>query len=195
MRSVFFQKVLLSIVPVALLIVATGGCTTYQSEADAIELRKMGVVGRTYYLKHSTYYYARRHLTLNYHVNALIPINTPVRVVALSSDQIRLLNLNNGRHFTIINTIIYSRQPLGIIFERMLSEEPVSLAGLTPEEQEYVKRGKIKTGMSKRAVVMAYGYPPRFRTPSLQKDVWKYWISRLSSVQVHFENGVVSKIE
>jgi hypothetical protein len=43
--------------------------------------------------------------------------------------------------------------------------------------------------MSKDAVVMAYGYPPDHKTPSLKTDLWTYWENRLISITVQFADG------
>jgi len=47
------------------------------------------------------------------------------------------------------------------------------------EEKENIKKGTIAEGMSKEAVLMAYGYPPSHRTAALASDEWAYWIADL----------------
>ena len=49
---------------------------------------------------------------------------------------------------------------------------------LSPEEQDHIEKGTVGGGMTKEAVLMAYGYPPSHRTPSLSMDTWTYWTGR-----------------
>ena len=62
---------------------------------------------------------------------------------------------------------------------------------LTAEEQKSVLAGEITVGMSKTAVVMAYGYPPSHRTPSLQQDKWIYWVNLFKTRTVLFSDDKV----
>ncbi|HUJ17937.1 MAG TPA: hypothetical protein VL197_08080 [Nitrospirota bacterium] len=78
-------------------------------------------------------------------------------------------------------------------------EDPLREGGpvqqLTDAEKENVKNGVISIGMSKEAVLMAYGYPPSHRTPSIEDDHWIYWISRVSQKEVFFADGKVVQIK
>ncbi|MBU4011616.1 MAG: hypothetical protein KJ882_12720, partial [Proteobacteria bacterium] len=58
-----------------------------------------------------------------------------------------------------------------------------------------IKKGIVAIGMSKKAVIMAYGYPPTHKTPHLTSDVWQYWYARVNKVNVYFKNDKVFKIE
>lgn len=49
--------------------------------------------------------------------------------------------------------------------------------------------------MSKDAVLVAIGYPPITRTPTLESDDWTYWSNRFNTFIVYFENGKVSRIK
>jgi hypothetical protein len=49
--------------------------------------------------------------------------------------------------------------------------------------------------MSKDAVVMAYGYPPSHKIPTLDSNMWTYWRDRFRRVFVYFENGKVVNIK
>jgi len=55
--------------------------------------------------------------------------------------------------------------------------------GMTAKEIEAIKTGSLCVGMSKAAVVVAYGYPPEHVTPSLDNDVWTYWMDRFRKKQ------------
>ena len=60
------------------------------------------------------------------------------------------------------------------------------LAALTPEEREAVQRGVVRVGMSKRAVVLAIGYPPRRDTRTTELPRWRYWTGSRSDFVVVF---------
>ena len=47
--------------------------------------------------------------------------------------------------------------------------------------------------MTREQVVMARGFPPGHKTPSLDADIWTYWTSRHGSQTIVFTNGVLSK--
>jgi hypothetical protein len=48
--------------------------------------------------------------------------------------------------------------------------------------------------MRKSAVIVALGYPPKHKTPSLEANQWRYWSSRFGSFLVHFQDDKVSQI-
>lgn len=48
-------------------------------------------------------------------------------------------------------------------------------------------------GMRKEAVLMAYGYPPDHRTPSLDGDTWVYFKGLYVPFTLQFENGLTVK--
>lgn len=64
------------------------------------------------------------------------------------------------------------------------------------DEQEQIRLGTIKKGMSKDAVIMAYGYPPTIRTPTTDASSWTYWKNRWVTRIIRFgEDGKVSDIQ
>ena len=69
--------------------------------------------------------------------------------------------------------------------------EKGAFASLSAEEQKKVKAGEIEAGMSKAAVIMAYGYPPGHKTPSLKLDKWVYWINHFKTRTVYFAEDKV----
>ena len=59
--------------------------------------------------------------------------------------------------------------------------------GLSEAEIAAIKEGTVVGGMSKRAVLIAYGYPPEHRTPSLDADAWTYWMTTLAEIVIRFD--------
>ena len=64
----------------------------------------------------------------------------------------------------------------------------------TAGEKENIKAGVIKEGMSKAAVLMAYGYPPGTKTPSLKSDFWIYMENRFITRSVKFKDDKASDV-
>lgn len=58
--------------------------------------------------------------------------------------------------------------------------------GLSPENLRKLQSGIVEPGMTKKEVLMAYGYPPTYRTPSLDEDTWIYLPDRFVSLRVVF---------
>ncbi len=177
-------------------LVLMSGCSSSPSREEALQLRGEGVIGKVYYLKHNVYFKGRRSSTLNFHsARRPVRINTPVRILDVTTDAIIIqVKGRHGRH-AILNDIAYSNQSIGAIFQRTFSRRPVSSQGLTQLEREMIKKGRISAGMSKRAVVMSYGYPPYYATDSLQSNEWFYPITRARGVNVTFDGeGKASEV-
>ena len=60
-------------------------------------------------------------------------------------------------------------------------------AGMSDREISAIKSGTIVDGMSKEAVLVAYGKPPEHRTPNLQRSIWYYWRNKLKHFEVCFD--------
>jgi hypothetical protein len=58
-----------------------------------------------------------------------------------------------------------------------------------------IKDGRVIEGMTRDQVILAVGYPPTHKTPSLDSRVWNLWASRAGRYEVHFSGkGTVEKI-
>ena len=58
--------------------------------------------------------------------------------------------------------------------------------GMTDQEIQAIKHGTIVDGMSKSAVLVAYGYPPEHHTGSINSSTWIYWSNTLHTFQICF---------
>jgi hypothetical protein len=68
--------------------------------------------------------------------------------------------------------------------------------GLSKEEINAINKGVLVLGMSKPAVIVAYGYPPEHKTTSLKNNTWYYWTNRFRSKAINFDkNGRTYKRE
>jgi hypothetical protein len=58
-----------------------------------------------------------------------------------------------------------------------------------------IRQGRVIPGMTREQVIVAVGYPPTHKTPSLDSTVWNHWGSRAGRYEVHWTpKGTVEKI-
>lgn len=61
--------------------------------------------------------------------------------------------------------------------------------GMSEREIKAIKDGIIVDGMSKKAVLVAYGYPPEHRTGSLFSNRWIYWRNKFVTFAICFDKN------
>ena len=65
---------------------------------------------------------------------------------------------------------------------------------LSTLDQQGIKDGVVKVGMTKEGVKYAIGFPPEHKTPDLNNNEWLYWKNRFNTFKVEFKNNTVSNI-
>lgn len=61
--------------------------------------------------------------------------------------------------------------------------------GMTDQEIQAIKHGTVLNGMSKSAVLVAYGYPPEHRTGGIYSRTWIYWRNKFNTFRVCFDDN------
>ncbi|MDP2863297.1 MAG: hypothetical protein Q8N95_10950 [Desulfobacterales bacterium] len=157
--------------------------------------------GKTYYTRANVWYeHPNNILSTNYHRGAILPIGTKVKIHSIKGEKIQFTPDGSAQMFTIINDNKTSTISTDELFNRYFSVEAVQ-AGVgdyyqaTEADRENIKKGIITLGMSRKAVLAAYGYPPTHKTPLLTSDIWYFWYARLHRVNVYFKDDKVFKIE
>jgi hypothetical protein len=102
--------------------------------------------------------------------------------------------VEGGQAIEIENVDKYTGKDIGAISARMFSPAPIDLSRFTDQERRLILAGQVEAGMSKEAVILALGYPPSHKTPSLEGDAWTYWRNRFVTFVVEFENGKVARV-
>jgi hypothetical protein len=175
------------------------------------------VSGKTFYTTANIWYERPGQIeSTNYHRGAIIPVGTKVKITEVfdgTSGDFTTLNPqmlelfirfddDRGKSYKIIFRPRHASKGMTVwdFFRQYFSEnDPMREGGpfssLTPDEQKDVKLGEIAIGMSKEAVMMAYGYPPGHKTPSLKSDKWVYWENRFKTKAVYFSDDKVVKIQ
>lgn len=133
-----------------------------------------------------------RHKTTNYRKGTLVPINTPVTFLKAKNDEI-VVSIA-GKKVTIVNVSPFSGEEIQGIFNRTFAKSPVNLDSFSDEEKQNILCGNVTIGMSKQAVILALGYPPKHKTPTLNLPQWRYWRSKFGTFLVHFTDDKVCAI-
>ena len=132
----------------------------------------------------------------NYEKGNILPAGSEVKDVKRSSGGVEFTDPKMGMKFSV--EFVGKHHP-GVTGEqwadRFLTTKNFAAlsGGLTPAEIKAIKAGQIQAGMSKKAVILAVGYPPEVATASTKLDTWKYWRHRFGSYSVQFSNGKVTK--
>ena len=134
----------------------------------------------------------------NYQRGNILPAGSEVKDVRRSSGGVEFTDPKLGMKFSV--EFVGKHHP-GLTPEKwtqrfLTAKDFAALSqGLSASEIRAVKAGKIQAGMSKKAVILAAGYPPEVATASTQMDTWKYWRHRFGSYSVQFSGGKVAKSE
>jgi hypothetical protein len=150
---------------------------------SAAERREM-VAGKTYFIATNIRYDKPGSIdSTNFIRDAFIPLGTEITIKEVYDIDTNDVTSSEPQqpHFIrfadrggVVYKMVFQKksaapqQTVWTLFERYFpAEDPLSPVGpfsaLSADEQANVKRGQIATGMSKKAVVMAYGYPPATR--------------------------------
>ncbi|MDP8266436.1 MAG: hypothetical protein P9M07_05760 [Candidatus Aceula meridiana] len=156
------------------------------------------VKSEVFYLRSNMWFEKEKNfVSTNFHRGTIIPAGTEVRVEKFGGDKIKFTVVSENRAYTYTRAAKHSKIDLYELFDRYFSNDnPLKgdFKKLSSQEKENIENGKIEVGMSKEAVLMAYGYPPTHKTPSIDLDLWTYWEGRAKSFTVHFRNDKVSEI-
>jgi eukaryotic-like serine/threonine-protein kinase len=133
--------------------------------------------------------------TVNYQFEGLLPLCTRVRIDARSRSQLRFTVLPGGQRYeyTYHRSAGSFDTEIARVFGTTCNRGRVR--ELSAVDQQGIRAGRALPGMTKEGVILAIGYPPPHRTPSLQGDAWRYWVSRSATVVVQFKDGRVARIE
>jgi hypothetical protein len=130
--------------------------------------------------------------------NDILPAGTPVQKIRIGQEDrpyqefIGFETVENNKRFKIYyNSSWHPGKKIedfkNLMFTNQTFEEMT--AGLTEREIKAIRSGIIVDGMTPKAVLIAYGYPPEHRTPTLDKPVWIYWRNKFATINVCFDEN------
>jgi len=155
--------------------------------------------GNTYYTRANIWYENPSKIrSTNYHVGTILPVGSKVDILIINNPWIRFRD-EQGITYTIYYKSKFSgrniREYLDFYFSEKNILETQKYKNFSQEEKENIAWGTVVEGMSKAAVLMAYGIPPKHRTPSTDLKSWTYWINRVKTTVVRFDaNDTVAVI-
>lgn len=141
---------------------------------------------------------ARRQLyTMNYQQPGLIPVCSDVTVKKISGKEMAF------DYQGVEYTYEYEKHTkgAGVSFQAALETafgpacDKAKISKLSQLDQEGIRSGRPRIGMTKDGVYFAMGRPPQHANPSLDVSSWMYWENRFGKTGVDFDDkGKVSGI-
>ncbi len=156
----------------------------------------------TYYTKVNIWYEdPAKIVSTNYHRGAIIPYGSKVAIVSRSGEKI-LFSVDDqpGITFVLTNIRKYSLMDTAGLFQQYFAQEDPKAQGkefgkFNSREKDNIENGTVEAGMSKEAVIAAYGYPPKHKTPALTSNIWTYWDARSVRRVLTFKDNRVTNSE
>jgi hypothetical protein len=125
----------------------------------------------------------------------MIPAGTPIKVVSYGWNRASVEI--DGKPYRIGQDYGRKEEPLEKYISKLIvKSDPKAKVAAYPEKiRAAVREGRILPGMTREQVIIAAGYPPTHRTPSLDSQVWNMWQSRAGRYEVYWTTkGTVDKI-
>lgn len=163
--------------------------------ADRAPPSKNGL-GRRLYTAHNLWYENADAVdSRNFKVGRMLPAGTEVAHVEVVSRRFEQECVKFTTRDTVMSfRILFDSKnhpgwTLDQLKERMITDQSFEdlTDGLAELEIEAIRAGMLRAGMSRRAVLIAYGDPPALSTPDLEADLWRYWISPSRYVSLRFD--------
>jgi uncharacterized membrane protein len=166
-------------------------------EDEEFSKPKASVEGQVRYTTTNIWYQKPRKILILFHAGAMLPVGTKIILGDMNRKAVKFTD-EHGTKFRIFTRKYYNLTGPAMAELLFSKKDPLAKGGkfhkFSKMEQKQIKRGQIKKGMSKQAVIMAYGPPPTHVNPSIEQNVWQLWKTRWNKLQVTFENGKVSRI-
>ncbi len=144
-------------------------------------------------------------LCINYKTGTIIPVGTEVKDISISYDT----SNNATRRPEISFTIVESDTRISIGFEskyhpgktisdyrdEMFTKKDFDTLtkNFSQEAVKAIKAGVLVVGMTREEVICSYGPPAEHETPLRSANIWKYWMNRWKTKEVHFDKNGKTK--
>jgi len=162
----------------------------------ALAMTAEASAGQKLYTAHNLWFeHPQKVASTGFNKGTLLPAGTEVTDVEADGKSIE---------FTVVSTkaemrmIFFAKHHPGltakVFADRLFTAKDFAAltAGMTAEEIEAIRAGRIGAGMSRAAVLVARGYPPESKTSTLEAEVWNYQNNRFASEDVRFKDGKVT---
>jgi len=132
--------------------------------------------------------------SVNYQQAGLIPLCSRVTIHEATISGLTFTVHDTGRTYEyLFHRTLYESPEVHIgLYFGGSCQPPQNLSAV---DVQGIREGKALPGMSKQAVILAIGYPPRHANSTLDGDRWRYWKSRWNTILVHFHEGRVVRVQ
>lgn len=176
----------------ALTLMLFAGCRHPFSVAEALQQPEHSAI----YTQCNLWYDANNKISsLHFQSGTMIPFGTEVEIVNAYGTKIKFKTASGGVYtlmfhpeWLMIPMPDYARQVFTLKNRDQLCE------GMSEDQIRAAASGQITKGMSRREVLLARGFPPASRTPSISNSTWVYWKDRYTTIRVVFQNDKVIEI-
>jgi hypothetical protein len=131
----------------------------------------------------------------NYQVGTIIPFGTRVQILEVGSDKVKF---QAPGHTPVTWYRRYGKDiPMETYLARLFPDtDPNAKLGKMPaKKKKLLEQGMVEPGMTRDDVLLALGYPPAHRTPSLSAPSWHYWRNRFVQFDVYFDGDKVDRVQ
>ncbi len=157
----------------------------------------VGQAVKAKYTAHNIWYKKSDVLAINIQTGAILPAGTEITELRITyvkhSRAIAFRTVETRKRFLIrINPRYQAKNlsPKELINRFITTKSFAELTeGLSQKEIDNIKSGTVFPGMSKRAVIISLGYPPKHKTPSTNSMSWRYWKTGRQSYLVNFDSS------
>lgn len=178
----------------ALLVVASTICVVTPSLADIKKGDKLQTLANMHPDMQRRVLY-----TLNYQLAGLIPVCSDVTVTNVGKK--KLAFEYNGQEFEIAYEGF--SEGAGVSFQKAVQAiylgpacDKAKMQRLSKVDQEGIRSGQPRVGMTREGVLFAMGRPPFHANPDLSSSSWRYWKNRFAQMTVDFgDDGKVSSVQ
>jgi hypothetical protein len=137
--------------------------------------------------------------TLNYQLPGLIPVCSEVTI--LKANKKAAVFAYNGQEFEVAYDgftkgagVSFQQAVEGLYFGKACDKAKMQKLGKI--DQDGIKSGQPKVGMTRDGVLFAMGRPPFHANPDLTASEWRYWRNRFSQMVITFgDDGKVTQIQ
>lgn len=132
--------------------------------------------------------------SVNFQQDGLIPVCTKVNIVDVTNKNLTFKISSTDKQYTL------TKHKSSPDFSKYLSNyfgtecNSSKIKKLSTLDQQGIKDGIVKKGMTKEGVKYAIGFPPEHKTPDLNRNEWLYWKNRFNTFRVEFKGNTVSNI-
>ena len=156
---------------------------------------KQTTKGDILYSKFTFHFLKGKHTSTNYRKGTLIPINSKFEFVKTSWRSFKVKYVESGQIIEIENKKEYSGVDLNGYYLKVFSKDKTDLSSFTETERQNIISGSVFSGMSKKGAILALGYPPVHRTPSLNNPIWRYWKNKFGTFTLQFQDDEIIELK